>query len=100
MDMAYLDGRTVVPTDDIKKAFGDIKSRKVGDDMVGDVHVSTVFLGLDHGFGHGPLWFETMIFGGEHDQWQDRYQSYDAAELGHRYVVKRLTDGLSPDSSS
>jgi predicted DNA-binding transcriptional regulator AlpA len=44
--------------------------RTVASDHVGDVHVSTVFLALDHNFGlEGPpvLW-ETMIFGGELDQ--------------------------------
>jgi hypothetical protein len=38
--------------------------RHLADDEVGDVRVSTVFLGLDHRFGDGPpvLW-ETMVFG-------------------------------------
>lgn len=46
--------------------------------------VSTVFLGLDHSFGEGPpvLW-ETMIFGGEHDGYQNRYTSRAEALIGH-----------------
>jgi hypothetical protein len=54
------------------------------------VDVSTVFLGLDHRFfGDGPpiLW-ETMIFGGEHDQYQDRYSSLEDAKAGHERAVK------------
>jgi hypothetical protein len=48
------------------------------------VKVSTVFLGLDHSFGRGePLLFETMIFGGEHDQWQDRCSTWDQAVVMH-----------------
>lgn len=51
----------------------------------GDVRVSTVFLGIDHNF-HGtgrPLLFETMIFGGEHDQYQIRCATYDEAKIMH-----------------
>jgi len=44
-----------------------------------DVRVSTVFLGLDHswlGYGKPVLW-ETMIFGGKHNGFQERYSSYE-----------------------
>lgn len=56
-----------------------------GTDLEGDVRVSTVFLGIDHNF-HGtgrPLLFETMIFGGEHDQYQIRCATYDEAKKMH-----------------
>ena len=41
-------------------------NRIVKQDQIGDVWVSTVFLGLDHSFGGGPpiLW-ETMTFRGD-----------------------------------
>ena len=49
-----------------------------------DCSVSTVFLGLDHQYGDGPpLIFETMIFGGPHDQYQERYATRADAERGH-----------------
>jgi hypothetical protein len=56
------------------------------------VRVSTVFLGIDHRFQHkagdgGPLVFETMIFGGVHDGYQERYVSWREAEAGHRQAV-------------
>lgn len=52
--------------------------RHVALDQIGDVVVSTVFLGLDHGFLQGaPILFETMIFGGEHDGAQERYRTWD-----------------------
>ncbi len=63
-------------------------------DLPGDVHVSTVFLGLDHRFfGDGPpiLW-ETMIFGGPHDQYQDRYSSLEEAKAGHEKAVRVAKD--------
>ncbi len=52
------------------------------------VRVSTVFLRLDHGFSGGkPILFETMIFGGEHDQYQERYATWDEAESGHKKAL-------------
>ncbi len=54
-----------------------------------DVHVSTVFLGLDHQWIDGPpILFETMIFGGKHDEYQERYHTWEEAELGHSEAVK------------
>ena len=61
--------------------------------IAGDQHrwVSTVWLGLDHGFGMGgpPLIFETMIFGdhgvSDHGQW--RYSTEQAARQGHAEAV-------------
>lgn len=39
-----------------------VKTRRVALDRFGNWSVSTVFLGLDHGFGGAPQLFETMIF--------------------------------------
>lgn len=65
-----------------------VENKRVLSTEIGDVRVSTVFLGLDHSFGEGaPVLFETMIFGGEHDQYQDRYCSYDEAEKGHQEAI-------------
>jgi hypothetical protein len=56
---------------------------------VSGADVSTVFLGLDHSFGHGPpLLFETMIFGGERDQYQERYSTLQDAMDGHDRAVE------------
>lgn len=54
---------------------------------IGDVRVSTVFLGLDHGWEDEVLLYETMIFGGPHDQDQDRYTTRQQAEEGHHRMV-------------
>lgn len=65
--------------------------RRVSSDMVGDVHVSTVFLGMDHNFfqrKNYPVVFETMVFGGEHDQYQERYTSYKKAVEGHARAIR------------
>ena len=59
------------------------------DELPNDVRVSTVFLGLNHNWGDGPpvLW-ETMIFGGAHDGYQDRYSSRDDAIAGHAKALQ------------
>lgn len=53
-----------------------------------DVVVSTVWLGIDHQWGNGPpLIFETMVFGGEHDQDTTRYSTEAEALAGHDEIV-------------
>ncbi len=77
----------------------EIGNRRIAEDLLPNgVSVSTVFLSIDHAFNGGlPVLFETMIFGGPHDQWQDRYHTKDEAVAGHRRVVACLTAGESPD---
>ena len=63
---------------------------------IGDVTVSTVFLGIDHSMvrpmdqEHEPILFETMIFGGEHHNYQQRYVTWDEAKAGHLEAVKLI----------
>lgn len=59
-----------------------------------EVLVSTVFLGLDHRMlgDTGPVLFETMVFGGEHDGFQERYQTWDEAAEGHKRALKMIFD--------
>ena len=90
-DHYILNGKLAVPTDLMTwgKWLQEAKEERiVAKDERDGVRVSTVFLGLDHNFGEGPpLLFETMIFGGEHDQWQDRYTTWEQAEAGHKAAV-------------
>ena len=82
--------KVVVETDLLKlgKAF-ETTDRHVDNDKIGKVSISTVFLGIDHNFGVGkPLLFETMIFGGKHDQYQERYTTWEEAEKGHKKALK------------
>lgn len=63
------------------------------DEPMPGVRVSTVFLGLDHRFGTDkgpPILFETMVFGGEFDQLQERYCTWDEAEKGHAEILQRV----------
>ena len=70
-------------------------ARQVGLDSVGDYRVSTVFLGLDHGFGGARLWFETMVFKGDSyaDRYCDRYETAEQAKAGHLDTVNKLLAG-------
>ena len=68
--------------------FNEIDNRRIAETFVGEVRISTVFLGIDHNFGAGaPLWFETMIFGGKRDEFCDRYTTLDEARRGHDRAV-------------
>jgi len=83
-----------------------MERRRVGDTTVGNYRISTVFLGLDHGFSldgeeHTPILFETMVFSYSnevdklHDLYQDRYATWDEAVVGHKAVVKLICNTLS-----
>jgi len=63
--------------------------KAVRQEEIGKSYVSTVFLGLDHGYKQGiPVLYETMIFGGKHDQYQERYTSLEDAVKGHKVAVE------------
>lgn len=65
--------------------------RAVAQDEIGEVRVSTVFLGTDHNFGPGePILYETMIFGGKFDEHQWRYSTRAEAYAGHLQVVEMV----------
>lgn len=83
--------------------------RRVAFDEVDGYEISTVFLGIDHGFGRTaePLLFETMIFGppepvelfGRTREMRTdagycyRYATRDQALAGHRGAVVDVTTG-------
>lgn len=77
-----------------------LADRTVKKTQVGEVNVSTVFLGIDHNFlGGKPILFETMCFcrgDSEWDEYQERYSTWAEAEEGHRRIVKEIEDGKHP----
>jgi len=111
-----LDGKNPVVCENIlewAKQMGS-DNRIVEQSQFGDVKVSTVFLGLDHSFGGEeplnkqfdendpfgeevgyikPILFETMIFGGENDQYQERYSTWDEAVEGHKKACDLVSLG-------
>jgi hypothetical protein len=87
--------------------FEDHANRIVQQDQIGDYWVSTIFLGLDHGFNFTggprvPILFETMTLIGKPGKdedgerrgiWSDgcqRYSTWDQALAGHLKICERL----------
>jgi len=59
-----------------------------------EIIISTVFLGIDYSFGIGePILYETMIFGGKHNDYQVRYHTREEALSGHKIAVNLVMDG-------
>jgi hypothetical protein len=90
-----IETRTLAGLIEWARWFEKTNRRVAFDIFCGGVHVSTVFLGIDHGFSlfdprAKPVLFETMVFGGKFDQAQQRYCTYDQAEIGHMLVAQRV----------
>lgn len=89
------DGQPIPDRDAWLEVFGG--DRRVGRARTTRGEVSTVFMGIDMGFGFldgsPPILFETMIFGGPLDGHVDRYATLAAARLYHAWYVATLTAG-------
>ena len=79
-------------------------TKHIGDTIINDQRVSTVFLFFDHGLNFGtpekpsdPVLFESMIFGGPYDDYQRRYCTYQEALEGHNNLIKALEEERHPD---
>jgi len=89
-DYYKLVGTEVVPCSLLEwgVAFG---KTRIGRYANREVIVSTVFLGMDHGYPPDPtrpVVFETRVSGGPLDGSQGRYPTYEAAIKGHNEWVK------------
>lgn len=92
-----LEGQTIVEADNLltwamwfEKADRTVNKTQID---TGE-EVSTVFLGINHQWGDGPpILFETMVFGGEFDEDQYRYSTWDEAVKGHNRVVETVMAG-------
>ncbi|EOV8094091.1 hypothetical protein ACOKWN_003863 [Vibrio parahaemolyticus] len=82
-------------------AFGDRPTKPIQQEDVFGTWVSTIFLGLDHGFNwypdvvtvYRPVLFETCLFGGlDYSDVVRRYECYDDAIKGHREVVDEVIE--------
>lgn len=87
-----LDGKIPIPgtLDDWRKLI-DTGAHILWQDPVGDLLVSTVFLGIDHNFGPPgpPVLFETMIFGDDDEKYQERTTTYELAREQHLAALAR-----------
>lgn len=85
-------GQTPVPEPDTLKwaRWFETADRVVAQTEIESAVVSTVFLAIDHRFlANGPpLLFETMIFDGDWEDYQERCATWIEAEAQHRRAVK------------
>lgn len=96
------DGRTPVQEPDFLKwaqMFERTELRRVAFTELPNEHgfISTVFLGLDHGFSDDapPMLFETMShLGGEWEDYFARYHTWAEAEAGHAAIVTEAFEAL------
>jgi len=75
--------------------------KRVAYTVIGDAQVSTVFLGIDHGYGPGPpVLFETMVFHdeGRLDGEMTRCSTWEQAEEQHEAMCAAVREG--PDDST
>jgi hypothetical protein len=91
-DTYILKGHEPVPCPDIVwwGFWYETADRQVRDTARDDVRVSTVFLGIDHGFGGRRELFETMLFVNGSSEDCERYSTWDEAEAGHERWVKQV----------
>jgi len=98
-------GQPIADTLEWAKLIEDLNYKIVKQEYIGDYWISTVWLGLDHSFGHGaPLIFETMVFSKEETEEvrilnrvrkfrkefdQVRYTTEQEALAGHHELVEK-----------
>jgi len=84
-------GKIAVPVRDVREWARAFESPRIVDKTdIGPLHVSTVFIFVDHRFvGDGdPLLFETMIFNDREETYCERVSTWDEAEQQHRRAVE------------
>lgn len=90
-----LDGKKPIPATILEwgEMFEDYSKKEVGLTLMRRGHISTIFLGVDQGYSFDdspPILFETMIFIGKYDGYQERYATWEEAEEGHKKAVKMI----------
>lgn len=95
-------------TDDVRQvdtltSFRSADDRRVAKTTLsGGTYISTIFLGIDHGFSDGPpLVFETMVFPSADDMSDmdcERYSTAAEAREGHERMVEKWSGMAVRDS--
>jgi len=96
-----LDGKKPIPATILEwgEMMANFDQKRVDQTIIKKINISTVFLGYDSGFCFNdgpPVLFETMIFGGKHDGYMDRYCTWDEAEEGHAIAVRFVIESQRP----
>lgn len=87
-----------IPYHTLWRPSKNLSIKHVAQDLLANetVHISTVFLSINHSHSDDapPLIFETMVFGGIHDDEQERYTTWTEAEEGHKAMVEKVKKTL------
>jgi hypothetical protein len=91
-----LKNKKVEFTNSLEEA-ANFSSSVVAKSYFGEAEVSTIFFGgieFDNPKFEDPIFkrapFETMIFGGEHDGYVEKYFDYESAEKGHAKICNKF----------
>lgn len=87
-----------MPMREWSERFGELAYKHVRATAVNeDVEVSTVWIDLPQAGStpERPLIFETMVFGGELDEWAWRYATEEEAEAGHEQVLAEVRERIN-----
>lgn len=89
--------KNIIPCEDSDKWEAFIKTKKkiIAQELIDNLFVSTVFLGLDHSYGlYEKILFETMVFDENRESISCvRYSTYQEAEEGHKRAVEKIKKG-------
>ena len=95
MKMYILDGKTPkgVTIEEFKKLDNPVTRKTITHTEIGNLRVSTVFIGIDLGIRNDePILFETMVFDEDgNSSLYGRYTTWDDAEKGHQLICDSLT---------
>ncbi len=87
--------------------FVETNGRHIKKTQFPSVWISTVFLGIDHRLNfylkeeeEPPILFESMIFGGQYNDYQSRYATYQEAEEGHEELCEMVEKGIQEKSAN
>lgn len=85
-------GHTPVPcsAEEAEQLLDDVERWRIGFTSLPDCDVSTIFLVSDHSrtANRSPVFFETLISGGPHCNYRERYRSWNEASEGHARAVR------------
>lgn len=87
------DGR-IISRKELDVLLADHDYRRVAHDHVGDVLISTLWLGVDYSFGRGPrrLIFETAMLGPDGTYDQELSATEEEARTVHRRFVREAAE--------
>ncbi len=93
----HRDGRPAASFQEIASEMS-FPGKRVAKDTAGVAEVSTVFLGLNHGWGDGPpLIFESLVFDGPLDGEMRRYSTEIEARAGHAELLELVRKEVPAD---